>query len=199
MVHAQEQERKDVAEKRKDWVEQQGEFDSSKCVFLDESGVNIDLTRRYGRAKGAARVHDKVPLNTPKNTTILSSVRLDGETVYTHFQGSLTGDRFLAYVKEQLVPHLREGDIVIMDNLRSHKVSGVREAIEEAKAFVLYLPPYSPDFNPIEMLWSKLKAFLRKEKARSLPDLDTAIPRAFDSISTSDIAGWFQAAGYSLS
>ena len=199
MVHAQEQERKDVAEKRKDWVEQQGEFDSSKCVFLDESGVNIDLTRRYGRAKGAARVHDKVPLNTPKNTTILSSVRLDGETVYTHFQGSLTGDRFLAYVKEQLVPHLREGDIVIMDNLRSHKVSGVREAIEEAKAFVLYLPPYSPDFNPIEMLWSKLKAFLRKEKARSLPDLDTAIPRAFDSISTSDIAGWFQTAGYSLS
>ena len=199
MVHAKEQERKDVAEKRKDWVEQQGEFDSSKCVFLDESGVNIDLTRRYGRAKGAARVHDKVPLNTPKNTTILSSVRLDGETVYTHFQGSLTGDRFLAYVKEQLVPHLRTGDIVIMDNLRSHKVSGVREAIEEAKAFVLYLPPYSPDFNPIEMLWSKLKAFLRKEKARSLPDLDTAIPRAFDSISTSDIAGWFQTAGYSLS
>ena len=199
MVHAQEQERKDVAEKRKNWVEQQGEFDSSKCVFLDESGVNIDLTRRYGRAKGAARVHDKVPLNTPKSTTILSSVRLDGETVYTHFQGSLTGDRFLTYVKGQLVPHLREGDIVIMDNLRSHKVSGVREAIEEAKAFVLYLPPYSPDFNPIEMLWSKLKAFLRKEKTRSLPDLDTAIPRAFDSISTSDIAGWFQAAGYSLS
>ena len=141
----------------------------------------------------------QVPLNTPKNTTILSSVRLDGETLYTHFQGPFTGDRFLSYVKEQLVPHLREGDIVIMDNLRSHKVSGVREAIEKAKAFVLYLPPYSPDFNPIEMLWSKLKAFLRKEKARSLPDLDTAIPRAFDSISTSDIAGWFQAAGYSLS
>ena len=199
MVHAQEQERKDAAEKRKDWVEQQGEFDSSKCVFLDESGVNIDLTRRYGRAKGAARVHDKVPLNTPKNTTILSSVRLDGETVYTHFQGSLTGDRFLTYVKEQLVPHLREGDIVIMDNLRSHKVSGVREAIEEAKAFVLYLPPYSPDFNPIEMLWSKLKAFLRKEKARSLPDLDDAIPCAFDSISPSDISAWFLTAGYSFS
>ena len=199
MVHAQEQERKDVAEKRKNWVEQQGKLDSSKCVFLDESGVNIDLTRRYGRAKGAERVHDKVPLNTPKNTTILSSVRLDGETVYTHFHGSLTGDRFLSYVKEQLVPHLREGDIVIMDNLRSHKVSGVREAIEEAKAFVLYLPPYSPDFNPIEMLWSKLKAFLRKEKARSLSDLDIAIPRAFDSICPSDISAWFQTAGYSPS
>ena len=199
MVHAQEHERKDIAEKRKDWVEQQGKFDCNKCVFLDESGVNIDLTRRYGRAKGAERVHDKVPLNTPQNTTILSSVRLDGETVYTHFQGPLTGDRFLSYVKEQLVPHLREGDIVIMDNLRSHKVSGVREAIEEAKAFILYLPPYSPDFNPIEMLWSKLKAFLRKEKARSLPDLDIAIPRAFDSIGPSDIAAWFQFAGYSLS
>ena len=199
MVHAQEQEREDVVEKRKEWTEQQGKFDSSKCVFLDESGVNIDLTRRYGRAKGAERVQDKVPLNTPKNTTILSSVRLDGETVYTHFQGSLTGDRFLSYVKEQLVPRLREGDIVIMDNLRSHKVSGVREAIEEAKAMVLYLPPYSPDFNPIELLWSKLKAFLRKEKARSLPALEDAIPRTFDSVSTSDIFAWFQAAGYSLS
>ena len=100
MVHAQEQERKDAVEKRKDWVEQQRKFDCNKCVFLDESGVNIDLTRRYGRAKGAKRVYDKVPLNTPKNTTILSSVRLDGETVYTHFQGPFTGDRFLSYVKE---------------------------------------------------------------------------------------------------
>lgn len=144
-------------------------------------------------------MQDKVPLNTPQSTTILSSVRLDGETVHTHFQGALTGERFLSYVQEQLVPHLRKGDVVIMDNLRSHKVSGVREAIESAGAFVLYLPPYSPDFNPIEMLWSKLKAFLRKEKARSLTVLENAIPRAFESIDLSDIFSWFLAAGYSLS
>ena len=129
-------------------------MNSHSLVFLDESGINIDFTRRYGRGKGASRVWDKAPLNTPKNTTLLSSIRLDGEMICGYFQGAVTGDIFLSYVREQLVPHLREGDIVVMDNLRAHKVSGVREAIEGAGASLVYLPPYSPDFNPIEMLWS---------------------------------------------
>ena len=174
-------------------------MNSNSLVFLDESGINIDFTRRYGRGKGASRVWDKVPLNTPKSTTLLSSVRLDGEMVCGYFQGAMTGDIFLSYVQEQLVPRLREGDIVVMDNLRVHKVAGVREAVEGAGASLVYLPPYSPDFNPIEMLWSKLKAFLRKVKARTLPALESAIPLAFDSITLSDIAAWFSFAGYSLS
>ena len=133
----------------------------NSLVFLDESGINIDLTRRYDRGKGASRVWDKVPLNTPQSTTLLSSIRLDGDMICSYFQGAMTGNIFLTYVREQLVPHLRTGDIVVMDNLRAHKVYGVRQAIEGAGASLVYLPPYSPDFNPIEMLWSKLKAVLR--------------------------------------
>lgn len=198
MVYAQERDRKDVKEKRKQWLEQQLEMNSNSLVFIDESGINIDFTRLYGRGKGASRVWDKAPLNTPKNTTLLSSVRLDGEMICGYFQGAMTGDIFLSYVQEHLVPHLREGDIVVMDNLRTHKVSGVREAIEGAGASLVYLPPYSPDFNPIEMLWSKLKTFLRKVKARTLTALDAVIPVAFATITLSDIAAWFSHTGYSL-
>lgn len=199
MVYAQERDREDVKEKRKQWLEQQPQMNSNSLVFLDESKMNTDFTHLCGRGKGKSRVWDKTPLNTPKSTTLLSSVRLDGEMICGYFQGPLTGDIFCSYVQEHLVPHLRKGDIVVMDNLPTHKVSGVREAIEAAGASVLYLPPYSPDFNPIEMLWSKLKSVLRKVKARSLSALDAAVPLAFASISLPDIAAWFSFAGYSLS
>lgn len=171
----------------------------NKLVFLDESGVNINMTRKYGRAKGKERVNDYTPLNTPKNTTLLSSVRLDGTLANISFQGALNGKIFLKYIKETLVPTLRKGDIVIMDNLRIHKVKGVKEAIETAGATVVYLPPYSPDFNPIEMMWSKIKALLRKWKARTVDLLDDAIKQAFNEIQTKDILGWFIEAGYSVS
>jgi transposase len=119
-------------------------------------------------------------------------MRLDGETVYTTFAGAVNGEKFKEYLRELLVPTLRPGDIVVMDNLRSHKVSGVAEIIESAGATVLYLPPYSPDFNPIEQMWSKIKAFLRKVKARSVDALLEAIPLAFDTVCLSDIEGWFK-------
>ena len=199
MVYAQERDREDVKQKRELWTAQQPHMNCNSLVFLDESGINIDLTRRYGRGKGASRVWDKVPLNTPQSTTLLSSIRLDGDMICSYFQGAMTGNIFLTYVREQLVPHLRAGDIVVMDNLRAHKVYGVRQAIEGAGASLVYLPPYSPDFNPIEMLWSKLKAVLRKVKARSLPALLSAVPAAFDAVTLSDIAAWFLEAGYSLS
>jgi len=201
-VHASEQKREDVAEAREVWKEKQKqpkEFPADKLVFLDESGVNIDMVRRYGRAKNKKRVHDYAPRNTPKKTTLVSSVRLDGTQAYEFFQGSLNGENFLSYIKNTLVPTLRKGDIVVMDNLSCHKVKGVREAIEKAGASVLYLPPYSPDFNPIEMMWSKMKALLRKWKTDTLDLLHAAIPAAFSAVSTSDISGWFSASGYSLS
>ena len=141
---------------------------------------------------------DKAPLNTPKNTALLSSVWLDGEMICGYFQGTMTRDIFLSYVRKHLVPHLRKGDIVVMDNLHTHKVSGVREAIEGARASLVYRPPYTPDFNPIEMLWSKLKAFLRKVKVCTLAALETAIYVAFTTITLSDIATWFSHVGYSL-
>jgi transposase len=174
-------------------------MDAKTLVFLDESGVNINMTRRYGRSKGKERVMDSAPLNTPKTTSLLSSVRADGTTIRKFFSGALNGEIFLKYIQEDLAPSLHLGDFVVMDNLRCHKVAGVKEAIESVGAFVLYLPPYSPDFNPIEMMWSKIKAILRKLKARTVESLLAVLPYAFRAISTDDIRGWFVAAGYSQS
>jgi transposase len=201
-VHASEQKRPDVEEARKDWQKEQKDtekFPVESLVFLDESGSNIDMIRRYGRAKGKLRVHDYAPKGTPKKTTLVSSVRLDGTLAYRYFQGSLNGDNFLEYVKEVLVPTLRKGDIVVMDNLSCHKVKGVKEAIEAAGASVRYLPPYSPDLNPIEMMWSKIKALLRKWRKTTVPELHAVIPDAFNAVSKIDILGWFGASGYSCS
>ena len=198
-VHASEQKREDVAQARKEWKEKQEnhvELPVDKLVFLDESGVNIDMVRRYGRAKNKNRVNDYAPVNTPKKTTLVSSVRLDGTQAYEFFQGSLNGKNFLSYVKNTLIPTLKKGDIVVMDNLSCHKVKGVKEAIEEAGASVLYLPPYSPDFNPIEMMWSKIKVLLRNRKTDTPELLHSVISDAFSSISVSDISGWFTASGY---
>ena len=198
-VHASEQKREDVAQARKEWKEKQEhhvELPVDKLVFLDESGVNIDMVRRYGRAKNKNRVNDYAPVNTPKKTTLVSSLRLDGTQAYEFFQGSLNGKNFLSYVKNTLIPTLKKGDIVVMDNLSCHKVKGVKEAIEEAGASVLYLPPYSPDFNPIEMMWSKIKALLRNWKTDTPELLYSVIPDAFSSVSVSDISGWFTASGY---
>ena len=167
-----------------------------KLVFLDESGVNVNMTRFYGRAKGKKRVYDYVPAKRIKRTTLLSSVRLDGTIVKKIFQGALNGKIFLDYIKNILVPTLHEGDVVVMDNLSCHKVKGVKEAIESVKASVLYLPPYSPDFNPIEMMWSKIKSLLRKWKARTSDVLDSFILKAFSSVTTENIHNWFSECGY---
>ena len=199
MVHASERDRADVKAKRAAWVEMQDTMDAASLVFLDESGVNTNLTRRYGRSKGKLRVVDSTPLNTPQTTTLLSSVRADGTTVCKFLSGALKGEIFLQYIRENLVPSLHPGDFVIMDNLRCHKVQGVREAVESVGASVLYLPPYSPDFNPIEMMWSKIKSVLRKLKTRTVDALLAALPLAFHSVSTNDIRGWFIASGYSQS
>lgn len=199
MVHASERDRADVKDKRASWSKIQPTMQASSLVFLDESGVNTNLTRQYGRAKGKERVKDSAPLNTPKTTTILSSVRIDGTTVAKFLTRPMNGDLFLDYIQHDLVPSLHAGDLVIMENLRCHKVKGVKEAIQQAGAHVLYLPPYSPDLNPIEMMWSKLKAILRKVKARSVDALLDALPSAFEAVSVSDIIGWFRESGYSLS
>lgn len=197
MVYASEQKRKDITVQREEWQEQQKTMDRNHLVFLDESGVNLNMTRRYGRAIGKARVYDYVPLNTPQNTTLLSSIRLEGRVmIHKEISGALNGTIFLEYIRNDLAPTLKQGDIVIMDNLKVHKVAGVRQAIEEKGATVLYLPPYSPDMNPIEMLWSKIKAFLRKQKARDAALLLDAIQDAYSTVSIQDILGWFSAAGY---
>ena len=199
MVHASERDRTDVKAKRTVWSKMQRTMHANPLVFLDESGVNTNLTRRYGRTKGKVRVKDSAPLNTPKVTTIVSSVRLDGTTVPKFLSGAMNGSMFLDCIQHELVPSLHAGDLVIMDNLRCHKVKSVKETIQQTGAQLLYLPPYSPDFNPIEMMWSKLKAILRKVKARTADSLLPALPKAFQDVSVSDITGWFRESGYSLS
>ena len=196
MVHASEQKRPDIKLQREKWKETIKTLDVSKLVFVDESGVNINLTRRYGRAIGKERVHDYAPLNTPKSTTMLSSIRMDGTMIHKEFSGAVNREHFLDYVTNSLTPSLHSGDIVIMDNLCTHKVDGVQQAIQSVGAQVFYLPPYSPDFNPIEMLWSKIKSILRKWKARTLSQLHSSIPKAYSLISLSDIFAWFRETGY---
>jgi len=173
-------------------------MDAGKLVFLDESSIDTGMTRLYGRGRLGARVIDYTPDVRFERASILSSVRLNGEFVPLVFEGSLNGELFKEYVSKCLAPTLQKGDIVIMDNLTSHKVKGVAELIMAAGANVVYLPPYSPDLNPIEMMWSKVKAYLRKAKARTKQALNDAIAVALDLVSRTDISGWFTKDGYSV-
>lgn len=186
----------DVQEKRKEWKKTIRPDMVEHLVFLDESGVNTNLTRLYGRALSSQRAVDHAPLNTPQTTTVLSSIRLNGEKAFTTYHGGTTGERFVQYLKETLLPTLKPGDIVVMDNMRSHHVKAVREVLEEKGMKVLYLPPYSPDLNPIEKMWSKMKALLCGWKVRSLDLLPDAVRMALDSVSQLDCLHWFAASAY---
>lgn len=185
----------DVIEMRKEWNKIISVFEEDHIVYLDESGVNIDMTRIYGRSLGGTRCIDNAPINTPKNTTILSSIRLNGETAYTTYVGGTTKEKFVDYLENILLPTLKDNDVIIMDNMRSHHAKEVAETISRSNKnlTILYLPPYSPDFNPIEMMWSKIKAILRKLKIRNIVALPSAIKQAFDCISVNDCLGWFSA------
>lgn len=141
------------------------------------------------------RCVDNTPLNTPKNTTILSSIRLNGETAYTIYQGGTTRNKFVDYLSHVLAPTLQEGDIVIMDNLQTHHANAVKEVIENLNIKVMYLPPYSPDLNPIEKMWSKIKSILRKRKVRDFHALSKAIAYAFSKVCALDCSGWFRSCG----
>ncbi len=186
----------DVRQKRQEWKEHISKNDKSSLVFLDESGFNINMTRHYARAKKSERAVDSTPLNTPSNTTILSSVRLSGKTAYTVYTGGTTAERFAKYLKSTLLPALSKTDIIIMDNMRSHHAGIVKKVLDEAGIAYLYLPPYSPDLNPIEKMWSKTKAYLRKKNVRVAAELPEAVRMAFSTIQPSDCQGWFRSCYY---
>ena len=186
----------DVREKRRNWKKHMSEKDIKHLVFLDESRVNINMTRHYARAWKNQRAVDKTPLNTPCNTTVLSSIRLNGACAYTVYQGGTTAERFAEYLKTKLLPTLSKEDIIVMDNMRSHHAKVVKQLLDSSKVTYLYLPPYSPDLNPIEKMWSKLKAFLRKEKIRIASELPSAISKGFLTIRPKDCIGWFHSCDY---
>jgi len=185
-----------VAEKRAGWHELLAREPLTGLVFVDESGAHTKLTRLRGRAPAGQRVTGRVPHGHYQTTTLVSGIRLQGPCAPWLFEGAMDGEMFLAWVVQGLVPTLQKGDMVIMDNLATHKVQGVVEAIAGAGARLLYLPPYSPDFNPIENMWSKIKQILRTEAPRTGAALGQAAKTAFRAISAADCQGFFSNAKY---
>jgi transposase len=167
-----------------------------KLVFIDESGAKTNMTRLYGRAKAGQRVVDNIPAGNWCTTTMISSVRLDGSTACMVVDGATDKEVFKAYVEHILLPALKPGDIVVLDNLSAHKNQETRGMIESVGAELWFLPPYSPDLNPIEKMWSKIKSILRTLKARTEKALINAIAKALEAVTASDAKGWFKSCGY---
>jgi transposase len=195
-AHASEQDRPDVLKRREQWFEGQLDLDPERLVFVDESGLSTNMARRYGRSPRGQRCRAGVPWGHWKTTTFCAGLRRSGFTAPLVLDGPMSGETFLAWVCQFLAPTLAKGDIVILDNLPAHKVAGVREAITKTGAMLLFLPPYSPDFNPIEMAFAKLKALLRKAAKRTLDDLWNAVGTALDAFTPTDCSNYLAAAGY---
>ena len=195
-MHATEQERPDVAAARLLWKSLQPRLDPRRLVFIDETGTATNMARRRGRSRRGARLIGRVPHGHWKTTTFVAGLRADAVTAPFVIDRAMTGQIFRTYVERCLVPTLAPGDLVIMDNLPAHKVAGVRDAIEAAGAILLYLPPYSPDLNPIEMLFAKLKALLRQAAERTIPSLWAAIGRLLDDFPAAECSRYLAHAGY---
>ncbi len=166
-------------------------------MFLDETAATTSMIRRDGWAPRGERCRIAVPAGHWKTTTVIAGLRTNGPSAIALLDGPVTGERFRAYVSDTLVPTLQRGDTVVLDNLGAHKVTGVREAIEAAGARVLYLPPYSPDFNPIEQAFSKVKGLMRRAQARTRDSLIEAMGRALEAVTDRDARGFFGHCGYS--
>ena len=195
-MHASEQEREDVQAARRVWSESQPVMDIEKLVFIDETWTSTSMTRRYGRAPRGQRCIGSAPHGHWKTTTFVAALRYQQLTAPLVADGPMDGEMFLAYVHQFLCPTLRPADIVILDNLSTHKVAGVKEAIATAGATLLDLPPYSPDLNPIEKLFAKLKALLRKAAKRSVEALWTEIGKLLNTLSSTECANYFAFSGY---
>lgn len=195
-MHASEQARADVQQARRDWQQTQPAWDASRLVFLDETGVTTSMARLRGRSPRGTRCVGAVPYGHWKTTTFISALRHNALSAPMVTDGPMNGALFLAYVRTFLCPTLHPGDIVIADNLSSHKVAGVREAIETVGATLCYLPPYSPDLNPIEKLFAKLKALLRKAALRTVDTLWTKLGELLDAFSAQECRNYFASCGY---
>jgi len=181
------------------WTDDQPRLDPDRLVFIDETGTSTKMARLHGRAPRGERLVGKIPHGHWKTTTFVAGLRSTALTAPCVIDGPMNGNAFLAYVEQVLVPTLKPGDVVVLDNLSAHKVPGIREAIEAAGAKLLYLPPYSPDFNPIEQLFAKLKALLRKAAERSMEDLWNRIACLLDAFQPDECANYFRNSGYAAS
>jgi transposase len=195
-IRAAEQDRPDVAAARTAWADNQPKLDPDRLVFIDETGTSTKMARLRGRAPRGKRLVGEIPHGHWKTTTFVAGLRSTALTAPCVIDGPMNGNAFLAYVEQVLAPTLKPGDIVVLDNLSAHKVPGIREAIEAAGAKLFYLPPYSPDFNPVEQLSAKLKALLRKAAERSVDGLWSRIASLLSAFTPEECANYFRNAGY---
>ena len=185
-----------MAAARETWFAVQPDLDPEKLIFLDETGLNTKMARLRGRCPKGERLFASLPHGHWRTTTFVAGLRLSGIDAPMVIDGPMNGEAFLAYVEQILVPSLRPGDIVVMDNLSCHKSPAVRAAIEAAGAELRFLPPYSPDFNPIENAFAKLKALLRKAATRTRDALWQEVGRLLDAFTPRECSNYFAAAGY---
>ena len=185
-----------MKQKRQDWEECLPGLDLNKLVFFDESGVNTLMARTRGRSPKGERLVGSAPAGRYATMTLMSAVRMDGVVAPLLLDGPVNAETFAGYVEECLVPALEPGDILIMDNLPAHKSVRVTKAVEGAGCALVYLPPYSPDLNPIENMWSKVKAILRKAAARTFEALLDAVGESLRAITFEDCLGYFEHCGY---
>jgi transposase len=195
-LHASEQDRPDVARRRERWKRHQGKLDASRLVFIDETWAKTNMTRTHGRCRRGQRLVAKAPFGRWRTLTFLAALRHDQITAPCVIDGPINGSSFLAYVEQLLVPTLTRGDIVIMDNLGSHKGQAVRKAIRAAGAKLFFLPPYSPDLNPIEQVFSKLKTLLRKAEERTVEATWQRIGTLLNAFEPAECSNYLVNAGY---
>jgi transposase len=195
-LHAAEQERNDVRAARTKWKREQPQLDAKKLIFIDETGTSTNMTRARGRCRRGKRLVAKVPHGHWKMTTFVAGLRQGGITAPFVVDAPMNGEIFLTYLEQCLVPTLSPGEIVSMDNLPAHKVAGVREIIEATGARLRMLPPYSPDLNPIEQCFAKIKAHLRKAGERSIPALWDRIGTILEGVAPQECKNYFTHVGY---
>lgn len=181
---------------RRDFLEALPGQDVAQFKFVDETSVNLTYTRRYGRAPGGQRVDQPVPLHSGPNVTVIAALTTRGVEAVMELDGAVNAAAFAVYLDQVLGPTLVPGDVVVLDNLRVHKAPGLAELVEKRGARLLFLPPYSPDFTPVELAFSKLKTFLRTAQARTREHLTAAVRAALDWIDDADAQNWFHHCGY---
>ncbi|MGI4737167.1 MAG: IS630 family transposase [Janthinobacterium lividum] len=181
---------------REEFVEALASEDVTRFVFLDETSTNLTYCRRYGRAPGGQRLQQALPLHNGPNVTLLAALTPEGLGALRSVNGAVNGDVFIAYLDQVLGPSRQPGAVLVLDNLWAHKVAGVDEVARKYGARLLYLPPYSPDFNPIELAFSKLKTWLRTAHARTRDLLEEAICAAAEWITEADAKNWYDHCGY---
>jgi transposase len=195
-IHAAEQGRADVVEKRQAHIDAQPTLPAEKLISLDEMGIQVSMQRTHGLALVGEPLVDRSPVSHGENVTVIGAISPQGVEASMAVKGAITADAIVTFIECFLAKCLRAGHIVLMDNLGAHHAARVIRAIEATGAKVLFIPPYSPEFNPIEKCWAKVKAFLRKARARTVTSLLEALGTALNEISADDAANWFRGAGY---